>query len=90
MRYFFLATQILLLGLLSLASGYTLPNLADSDWSTVLFLTPFGILSNFAFPSAITSFYGEIASGHFSFAQGKWAAPIAYLAVLGNFLWRSK
>ncbi len=55
--------QLFLLGALARISNYQIPTFDDSNWSTVLFLTPLGILTNELFPSAITSFYRDLING---------------------------
>ena len=83
-----LCLQILLIGLLALASGYQLPDFSEADWSTVLFLTPWGILTNFAYPSAITTFYVETA--RYQLVAEGWALLVMlalYAAMLVN-VWR--
>jgi hypothetical protein len=60
--------QILLLLGISLVSKYSVPDLSDANWDTVLFLTPIGILKNsLAANPTMRSFYGDISSGQVDF-----------------------
>ncbi len=72
MRSFALTQISLILGL-ALASGYQVPDLSQANWSTVLFLTPAGIVQNYLEKnsSVLWSFYSDISSGQsFSLGQG--------------------
>jgi hypothetical protein len=61
--YLSLAIQLVLLAALSAFSRYGFPDFSDANWSTVLFLTPWGIAYNHLAPSAITTFYSDPARG---------------------------
>lgn len=49
---------------LSCLSGYTFPNFNDSNWDTVLFLTPWGIISNLLWHPILATFYWDPAPGN--------------------------
>lgn len=59
---FYILQMFLILGL-SLASGYSLPDFSDSNWDTVLFLSPYGIVSNFFYETTLKSFYFDLSRG---------------------------
>lgn len=87
-----LAVQLLLLGLLALVSGYRIPDFNDSNWLTVMFLTPSGIVTNHLdSESVIRSFYGEISSGQvtLNFSQIAFMTLI-YVGLVANLFWLLK
>ena len=82
----FLIIQFLLLAFLALASGYQIPDLSDSNWQTVLFLTPFGIVQNHLGPeSPIRGFYSHVTQAHVEFSAFEIAALAAgYVGLVFN------
>lgn len=83
-----LTIQLLLLALLALVSGYRLPDFADVDWATVLFLTPLGLGYNFLWPSAITSFYADPARSQLVASGAALVVMCAlYVGLLANAWW---
>lgn len=65
MSYKFLGIQLFLISLLSLISGYQIPDLNDSNWQTAMFLTPYGIIDNFLHKdqSVLWTFYFDASAG---------------------------
>jgi hypothetical protein len=75
------------LALLSYFSSYQIPGFNDADWTTVLFLTPLGIVINFVQGrSALLSFYGDPSQGNVHPSALGWLMmSICYLTLLGIF-----
>lgn len=65
MGWKFLSVQIFFISLLAYLSSYQIPDLSDSNWDTVLFLTPSGIIHNHINPhqAVLRSFYSDISAG---------------------------
>lgn len=78
--------QLVLIGGLSLASNYPVPNFSEANWDTVLFLTPVGIAKNMnAENPVMRSFYADVSAGQIKLDQGQIAIMYAlYLAMLAN------
>lgn len=83
-----LGIQVALLALLALVSGYQVPDFSDSNWLTVMFLTPSGILSNHLdTDSVIRSFYDDISGGQVSLSLSQTAFMIViYLGLVANLV----
>ena len=65
--YFLFLIQIIFLLGISLVSNYHLPDLTSANWSTVLFLTPIGIMKNFVDTNPVMkSFYSDYSKGQVS------------------------
>lgn len=61
----FLILQLCLISLIAVFSDYKIPDLSDSNWTTALFLTPSGILTNFLEKNqtVLWSFYSDVSEG---------------------------
>ncbi len=56
--------QVFCLTGISLVSDYHVPDLTESNWETVLFLTPLGIIKNFLSTNPVMrSFYRDYSPG---------------------------
>lgn len=67
----FLVIQFVLISLLAVISHYQVPDLTDSNWTTALFLTPSGIISNYINrdTTVIWSFYSDPSEGQISLSS---------------------
>lgn len=65
MGFKFISLQIFFISVLACLSSYQIPDLSQANWDTVLFLTPYGILSNHINPNnaVLKSFYSDMSSG---------------------------
>jgi hypothetical protein len=90
MKRNFLLLQLVLITALALASGYPWPDLSQANWDTVLFLTPYGILTNHLDPAqiALKSFYSDISPGQTKLSASAtiWMATI-YVLMVVNAIW---
>ncbi|MGZ3789344.1 MAG: hypothetical protein ACXVLQ_12525 [Bacteriovorax sp.] len=60
----FLIFQLICLTGITLVSSYKIPDLAESNWDTALFLTPIGITKNFLDKNPVMkSFYSDLSPG---------------------------
>ncbi len=83
----FISIQIFLILALSGLSIYQIPDLSEVDWQTVLFLTPYGIVSNFIHrqDSVMWSFYSDISSGQLDLSTGsKLGMAVIFILMIGN------
>lgn len=78
--------QLALIIALAGASAYRLPDLQNSNWQTVLFLTPLGIIQNHLDTrSVIRTFYSEVSAGQLALSPTSIALMVAiYAAMAGN------
>lgn len=83
-----LLVQLSLLLGLGLASGYQIPDLKNSNWMTVLFLTPKGIITNHLDPmSVLQPYYSERSEGQIPITpQAGGIMVTLYLAIIANAL----
>jgi hypothetical protein len=73
------------MGIFSWASGYSIPDFSDSNWSTALFLTPSGIIENFVRDNAIKTFYFDPSRGQGNLSMPRaLAMGIVFALVCGN------
>jgi hypothetical protein len=82
------ALQLALILGIAAVSGYHLPDFRDSNWQTVLFLTPWGLVANNLEPnSAIATFYGDKSPGQLGLGPSQ-AALLGVLWAMGlvNFV----
>lgn len=80
----FLLGQCFLLTVMAVISGYGLPNLAETNWQTVLFLTPWGLIQNFLSTSPVMrSFYFETSAGQIPWEDGRWVWMLCLGLALG-------
>lgn len=69
----FLPIQIFIMTVLSSVAAYTVPDLSQSNWDTVLFLTPYGLINNFLNrkSTVMWSFYSDISAGQLELSQNQ-------------------
>ena len=72
--------HLIVVALVSLSSHYPIPSFSDSDWTTVLFLTPLGIISNFIKGDpALLSFYKDASRGNIALeSKILWGICVSY------------
>jgi uncharacterized membrane protein SirB2 len=62
--YLLFAISLACLTCISFISSYKVPDLSESSWDTVLFLTPVGIAKNFSSKNPVMkSFYSDYGKG---------------------------
>lgn len=62
--YHLFLIQLVGLTCISLISTYTVPDLSEASWDTVLFLTPLGIIKNLSAKNPVMkSFYSDYGKG---------------------------
>lgn len=96
MSFKLISIHLLLISILSSIASYRIPDLSQSNWDTVLFLTPYGIISNYLHQnsSVLWTFYGDPSAGQLNLSLSQFSAMIlvylimlisaAYLIKLGN------
>lgn len=82
----FLFLQLVLITLLALISGYQVPDLSQSNWETVLFLTPAGMVQNYLSANPVMrSFYADISSGQNQMSLSRMGLMVVcYIGLLLN------
>ena len=77
----------LILGIAAV-SAYRLPDFHDSNWQTVLFLTPFGLIANHLdSSSAIATFYSDKSPGQLGLGPSQTALlAVMWIMAVVNFV----
>lgn len=83
----FLVIQLFLISILAIISQYQIPDLTDSSWSTALFLTPSGIITNYLNKdnSVLWSFYMDPSEGQINLSSMQLLGMLLTYLMMVNF-----
>ena len=84
MLFKFITIQLLFIFCLANIASYQIPDLRQSNWDTVLFLTPYGIISNYLHQksSVLWSFYSDTSAGQLDLNLNQINAMIAVYSLM--------